>query len=43
VENYEGGHRLANETLGLALDWFLKQSTNKVASKDASTAPQGVK
>jgi hypothetical protein len=43
VENYEGGHRLDNETLSLALDWFLKQSTNKVPSKDLSTDPHGAK
>ena len=43
LENYEGGHRLDNETLGRALDWFLKQSTNKVSAKDLSTNPGSAK
>ncbi|MEO8426758.1 MAG: hypothetical protein ABI651_06560 [Verrucomicrobiota bacterium] len=37
LENYEGGHRPDNQTLDLALAWFLRESTNKVASKGAST------
>ena len=43
VENYEGGHQLDNETLALALGWFLKQSTNKAPAKDLSTDPRSAK